>query len=590
MYSAASSRARVSTANGNTGSRGAGGSTLGGSSRRLPKQAPQGAQGKAAQGGGKGSSSTSISTSTNTTSSTGGPTAGANPTNREGAKGREKASTTATPTTSSTGRATNTEPCFPPSAAQPAPAYWVPPPKRAPLPQPSPAATAAASAPAPKRRSSKASTVAQKAFEAEREELARTLYNSWNLAVFGGRLPPDLPLVWNPRLVATAGQVLDDGSLNSMKTAKDQRIPCRLELSNRLLSTLPRLRSTLAHEMCHVAAWAIEGDYTTPHGRAFWKWANALMAHDARSIAAASAQPPAPTSAHTPSTLSSTSTTTAAAAATVGAAQKGSQCAAMAGNGMGMGWSSAAGLAAGAGIAGIDAAGTEKDREEGVEGEDGRLIITRLHSFKTHMPHRWQCSNAGCGKVYTRHRNSIDVQRHVCAQCRGRLQYLGRFSKNDQLLAPRGDKQPSTPGQPTSGTTATKGKAPATPNAYALFVKEHMSTIKSAHPKGTPMNVIMKAVGSKWTEHKARQQQQQQPAGSKQPDLPTPSPHKKGAGAYDPGLPLPRRLSSELGRLGTAVKSSPTASDAAASAGQSDACSAASDACEVDMVLIRDQE
>eukprot|EP00983_Pelagomonas_calceolata_P096436 1158128-Pelagomonas_calceolata.AAC.1 len=45
---------------------------------------------------------------------------------------------------------------------------------------------------------------------------------SWNLAVFGGRLPPDLPLVWNPRLVATAGQVLDDGSLNSMKTAKDQ--------------------------------------------------------------------------------------------------------------------------------------------------------------------------------------------------------------------------------------------------------------------------------------------------------------------------------------------------------------------------------
>eukprot|EP00200_Dunaliella_tertiolecta_P015010 CAMPEP_0202418194 /NCGR_PEP_ID=MMETSP1128-20130828/45399_1 /ASSEMBLY_ACC=CAM_ASM_000463 /TAXON_ID=3047 /ORGANISM="Dunaliella tertiolecta, Strain CCMP1320" /LENGTH=91 /DNA_ID=CAMNT_0049025755 /DNA_START=17 /DNA_END=289 /DNA_ORIENTATION=- len=71
----------------------------------------------------------------------------------------------------------------------------------------------------------------------------------------------------------------------------------------------------IAHEMCHVAAWAIEGDYTTPHGRAFWKWANALMAHDARSIAAASAQPPAPTSAHTPSTLSSTSTTTAAAAA-----------------------------------------------------------------------------------------------------------------------------------------------------------------------------------------------------------------------------------------------------------------------------------
>ena len=36
------------------------------------------------------------------------------------------------------------------------------------------------------------------------------------------------------------------------------------------------------------------------------------------------------------------------------------------------------------------------EREEGVEGEEGQIIITRLHSFKTHMPHRWQCSNTGC--------------------------------------------------------------------------------------------------------------------------------------------------------------------------------------------------
>ncbi|KAF5828761.1 hypothetical protein DUNSADRAFT_17108 [Dunaliella salina] len=197
-----------------------------------------------------------------------------------------------------------------------------------------------------------------------------------------------------------------------------------------------------------------------------------------------------------------------------------------------------------------------------------------------------------CGKVYTRHRNSIDVQRHVCAQCRGRLQYLGRFSKNNQLLAPRGDKQPATPGQSTPGltatTTTTKGKAPPTPNAYALFVKEHMSTIKSAHPKGTPMSTIMKAVSSKWTEHKA---QTQQPAGSKQSDPPTPAIPGRDPGADGPELPLPRRLSTELGRMGRAAsKCSPTASDAAASASQNDACSAASDACELDVVLIRDQE
>ena len=29
----------------------------------------------------------------------------------------------------------------------------------------------------------------------------------WNQLVFGGRLPHDLPIVWNPRLLSTAGQV-----------------------------------------------------------------------------------------------------------------------------------------------------------------------------------------------------------------------------------------------------------------------------------------------------------------------------------------------------------------------------------------------
>ncbi|KAF5825224.1 hypothetical protein DUNSADRAFT_13442, partial [Dunaliella salina] len=167
-----------------------------------------------------------------------------------------------------------------------------------------------------------------------------------------------------------------------------RRVPCRLELSNRLLSTLPRLRSTLAHEMCHVAAWAIEGDYTTPHGRAFWKWANALMTHDARSVAAATTQPPAPPPSRTPSIATST-------AAALGAGSVGSKRAAVAGNGVVMGRSTTIGSsAAGVGIAATDAAGAERDREEGVEGEDGRLIITRLHSFQTHMPHRWLCSNA----------------------------------------------------------------------------------------------------------------------------------------------------------------------------------------------------
>jgi len=49
--------------------------------------------------------------------------------------------------------------------------------------------------------------------------------------VFEGRLPTALPIVWNPRLTCTAGQVVDDRSQDSLKTDRSQRMPCKLELS-----------------------------------------------------------------------------------------------------------------------------------------------------------------------------------------------------------------------------------------------------------------------------------------------------------------------------------------------------------------------
>lgn len=52
--------------------------------------------------------------------------------------------------------------------------------------------------------------------------------------VFDGGLPPHLPLVWNPRLTSTAGQVVDDGSHNRHKASREERIPVRLELSTKV--------------------------------------------------------------------------------------------------------------------------------------------------------------------------------------------------------------------------------------------------------------------------------------------------------------------------------------------------------------------
>jgi predicted SprT family Zn-dependent metalloprotease len=39
-----------------------------------------------------------------------------------------------------------------------------------------------------------------------------------------------------------------------------------------------RLRTTLAHEMCHVAAWAVSREFKQHHGPAFWAWARRFEA------------------------------------------------------------------------------------------------------------------------------------------------------------------------------------------------------------------------------------------------------------------------------------------------------------------------
>ncbi|GFH12385.1 SprT-like domain-containing protein, partial [Haematococcus lacustris] len=52
-----------------------------------------------------------------------------------------------------------------------------------------------------------------------------------------------------------------------------RKIACRLELSSKLLVSEARLRTTLAHEMCHVGAWELDKEWQAPHGPAFWRWA-----------------------------------------------------------------------------------------------------------------------------------------------------------------------------------------------------------------------------------------------------------------------------------------------------------------------------
>jgi hypothetical protein len=183
----------------------------------------------------------------------------------------------------------------------------------------------------------------------------------------------------------------------------------------------PKLRSVLAHEMCHVAAWALDREFERPHGPAFYAWAQRFAA-----------------------------------------------------------------------------------REPG-------MAIQRCHSYEVFKPFRWQCSAAGwgarrveaeglprpahrraafgrpaaaapscgltpgrrrrrrrrCGKLYERHKRTIDEQRHACGVCKARLRFLGKFGRDGRLVDDSA----------TSGTPL---------NPYAQFVKATFASVKKTLPRGTP--------------------------------------------------------------------------------------------------------
>lgn len=45
-----------------------------------------------------------------------------------------------------------------------------------------------------------------------------------------------------------------------------------IELATKVTDTAEKLKHTLAHELCHLAAWYIESEMKPPHGRGFKLW------------------------------------------------------------------------------------------------------------------------------------------------------------------------------------------------------------------------------------------------------------------------------------------------------------------------------
>ncbi|XP_060566921.1 dentin sialophosphoprotein-like [Ruditapes philippinarum] len=102
-------------------------------------------------------------------------------------------------------------------------------------------------------------------FKKNKGELSAYLYKLYNQNIFENKLPSDMPVIWNKRLLRTAGYCA------YKKNWKDDRDrSTRIELSVKVCDNAERVRDTLIHEMCHAAVWLLNG-VNGGHG-SYWKY------------------------------------------------------------------------------------------------------------------------------------------------------------------------------------------------------------------------------------------------------------------------------------------------------------------------------
>ena len=107
-------------------------------------------------------------------------------------------------------------------------------------------------------------------FRATRSELARKLFTYFNATAFGNRLPESLEIELNFQLW------IPSGTTHTAERIEDGSRYAKIFLSVRHNENPERLRDTLIHEMCHVAAWLIDGSdcpIDGGHGPCWQKWA-----------------------------------------------------------------------------------------------------------------------------------------------------------------------------------------------------------------------------------------------------------------------------------------------------------------------------
>lgn len=144
---------------------------------------------------------------------------------------------------------------------------------------------------------------------AEQERLlnyAKEWFTKLNREVFSMKLPENTDIIWNPKLISSAGRAhfkrygkpfsftLQSVNVRCACSTRDAEgnatYSCKVDLATKIIDSegillflryvfmdlfscrAERMRNTLSHELCHLASWVIDGKLDEGHGRVWKSW------------------------------------------------------------------------------------------------------------------------------------------------------------------------------------------------------------------------------------------------------------------------------------------------------------------------------
>jgi DNA-directed RNA polymerase subunit RPC12/RpoP len=114
------------------------------------------------------------------------------------------------------------------------------------------------------------------------------------------------------------------------------------------------------------------------------------------------------------------------------------------------------------------------------------LVVTTCHNYEIAYKFTYLCTV--CGRKHGRHSKSVDLERHRCGGCGGRLRLEARGRAAAAAAADSADAGAAAPATPTNG--------------FAAFVKTHFAAAKSEMP-GAPHGEVMKALAARFRAQRA---------------------------------------------------------------------------------------